>query len=60
MLGAGMVNKVFSPGISINISKNGNKLALINVPFRHNSSFVIQKWLIFTRVVITVTLTYIS
>ena len=35
------------------------KLAFTNVPFRHNSACVIQKWLKFKRVII-VRLAYIS
>ena len=53
----GMVNKVFSY-IFKKIGTN-MKLAFKNVPFRHNSAFVIQKWLRFKRV-ITVRLAYIS
>ena len=35
-------------------------LADINVTFRHNSAYIIQKWLKFKRVVITFKLAYIS
>ena len=54
MLGTGRVNKVFSPRIFIkHLKKNGKnmKLAFTNVPFRHNSPCVIQKWLRFKRVI---------
>ena len=34
------------------------KLAFTNVPFRHNSACVVSKWLKFTKLVITVRLTY--
>ena len=36
------------------------KLAFTNVPFRHKSPYVIQKWLKFKRMVITFRLVYIS
>ena len=36
------------------------KLVFTNVPIRHNSAYVIEKWLEFKKVVTTVRLTYIS
>ena len=47
MLGTGRVNKVFSPGIFINIVNivTNMKLAFTNVPFRHNLTCAIQKLL---------------
>ena len=61
MFGTGRVKKVFSPRI-FTISKEmvtNMKLAFTNVPFRHNSACVIQKWL-WLKKVITVRLAYIS
>ena len=36
------------------------KLAFTNLPFRHNSPCVIQKWLEFERVINKIRLAYIS
>ena len=53
MLGTGRVNKVFSPGIFINIVNivTNMKLAFTNVPFRHNLTCAIQKLLRLKRVI---------
>ena len=54
MLGTGMVNKDSPPGSFISRKMVENmKLAFRNVPFRHNSAYIIQKGLKFKRVVIT-------
>ena len=58
MLRTGRVS--FFSGIFISKKTVRNmKLAFTNVSFRHNSACVIQKWLKFRRVIITVRLAYI-
>ena len=57
MLGTTSVNKVFTLGFFINDYKHENNFT--NVPFRHSSACVIQKWLEFKRV-ITIKLWYIA
>ena len=54
MLGIGKI-KFFLLGFSIKLITN-RKLGFTNVPFRYNAVCVIQKWLRFKRVVITVRL----
>ena len=61
MLGTGRVSKDFSPAIFVSKKMVANiKLAFRNASFRHNSAYVIQKWLKFKRMVITFRLVYIS
>ena len=61
MLQTERVNKVFSPGIFTSKQMVTNmKFVLTNVPFRHDSTCVIQQWIRFERVVITVRLADIS
>ena len=61
MRGTGRVNNFFSDGIFKSKKMVTNmKLATTNVPFRHNSACVIQKWLRFKWMIILVRLVYIS
>ena len=55
------VYKDFSPGTFISKEMVANmNLDVINVPFCHNSAYIIHMWLKFKRVVITFRLGYIS